>query len=79
MPARVLNELMVLKAVQTLKITENEINGALERRAADLERIALSQINIPSVYAMPLIGRSTRTKSRLRYVMTSPYTLQLVW
>ena len=78
-PARVLNELMVLKAVQTLKITENEINGALERRAADLERIALSQINIPSVYAMPLIGRSTRTKSRLRYVMTSPYTLQLVW
>lgn len=78
-PARVLNELMVLKAVQTLKITENEINGALERRAADLERIALSQINIPSVYAMPLIGRSTRTKSRLRYVITSPYTLQLVW
>lgn len=78
-PDRVLNELMVLKAVQTLKITENEINGALERRAADLERIALSQINIPSVYAMPLIGRSTRTKSRLRYVMTSPYTLQLVW
>ena len=78
-PARVLNELMVLKAVQTLKITENEINGALERRAADLERIALRQINIPSVYAMPLIGRSTRTKSRLRYVMTSPYTLQLVW
>lgn len=78
-PARVLNELMVLKAAQTLKITENEVNGALERRAADLERIALNQINMPSVYAMPLIGRSTRTKSRLRYVLTSPYTLQLVW
>lgn len=78
-PSRVLDELMVLKAAQTIKITENEVNGALERRAADLERMALSQINIPSVYAMPLIGRSTRTKSRLRYLMTSPYTLQLVW
>lgn len=78
-PSRVLDELMVLKAAQTIKITENEINGALERRAADLERMALSQINMPSVYAMPLIGRSTRTKSRLRYVLTAPYTLQLVW
>lgn len=78
-PSKALDELMVLKAAQTIKITENEINGALERRAADMERIALSQINIPSVYAMPLIGRSTRTKSRLRYLMTSPYTLQLVW
>lgn len=78
-PSKALDELMVLKAAQTIKITENEINGALERRAADMERIALSQINIPSVYAMPLIGRSSRTKSRLRYLMTSPYTLQLVW
>lgn len=78
-PSKALDELLVLKAAQTIKITENEVNGALERRAADMERIALSQINIPSVYAMPLIGRSTRTKSRLRYVMTSPYTLQLVW
>lgn len=78
-PSKALDELLVLKAAQTIKITENEINGALERRAADMERIALSQINIPSVYAMPLIGRSTRTKSRLRYLMTSPYTLQLVW
>lgn len=78
-PSRVLDELLVLKAAQTLKITEAEVNGALERRAADLEQMAKSQINIPSVYAMPLIGRATRTKSRLRYVMTSPYTLQLVW
>ena len=78
-PSKALNELMVLKAAQSIKITENEVNGALERRAADMERIALGQINIPSVYAMPLIGRSTRTKSRLRYIMTSPYTLQLVW
>lgn len=78
-PSRVLDELMVLKAAQTIKITENEVNGALERRTSDLERMALSQINIPSVYAMPLIGRSTRTKSRLRYLMTSPYTIQLVW
>lgn len=78
-PSKALNELMVLKAAQTIKVTENEVNGALERRAADMERIALGQINIPSVYAMPLIGRSTRTKSRLRYIMTSPYTLQLVW
>ena len=78
-PSKALDELMVLKAAQTIKITENEVNGALERRAADLERIALGQINIPSVYAMPLIGRSTRTKSRLRYLITSPYTLQLVW
>ena len=78
-PSKALNELMVLKAAQTIKIAENEVNGALERRAADMERIALGQINIPSVYAMPLIGRSTRTKSRLRYIMTSPYTLQLVW
>jgi hypothetical protein len=78
-PSKALNELMVLKAAQTIKVTENEVNGALERRASDMERIALGQINIPSVYAMPLIGRSTRTKSRLRYIMTSPYTLQLVW
>jgi hypothetical protein len=78
-PSKALNELMVLKAAQTIKIAENEVNGALERRAADMERIALGQINIPSVYAMPLIGRSTRTKSRLRYLITSPYTLQLVW
>jgi hypothetical protein len=78
-PSKALNELMVLKAAQSVKITENEVNGALERRAADMERIALGQINIPSVYAMPLIGRSSRTKSRLRYIVTSPYTLQLVW
>ena len=50
-PSKALNELMVLKAAQTIKITENEVNGALERRAADMERIALGQINIPSVYA----------------------------
>lgn len=78
-PSRVLDELLVLKASQTLKITENEVNNAMERRAAELEQMAKSQINVPSVYAMPMIGRSTRTKSRLRYVMTSPYTLQLVW
>lgn len=78
-PSKALNELMVLKAAQSIKITENEVNGALERRASDMERIALGQINIPSVYAMPLIGRASRTKSRLRYLITSPYTLQLVW
>ena len=78
-PANVLDELMVLKAVQTIKITENEINNALERRVAELGQMARSQINIPSVYAMPLIGRATRTKSQLRYMLTSPYTLQLVW
>lgn len=78
-PNQVLDELMVLKAVQTIKITENEINNALERRVADLTKMAQSQINIPSAYAMPMLGRSTRTKSRLRYMLTSPYTIQLVW
>jgi hypothetical protein len=73
------NELMVLKAAKTVKITENDISNAIEMRAAELDRIVRSQINIPSAYAMPLMGRGWRTKSRLRYVLTSPYTMQVVW
>lgn len=78
-PDYAVNELMVLKAGKTIKITENDVSPALEQRAAELERIVKSQINIPSAYAMPMTGRGWRTTSRLRYAMTGPYQVQVVW
>ena len=78
-PSRVLDDLMCIRAAQALKIAEGEVNAALERRAVDLQRLAADQLNIPNVHAMPLSARRLRTKSRFRYVMSNPYTLQLVY
>jgi hypothetical protein len=71
-----LDKLMVAIAASELKIVDAEVLGGLEARKAELVRAVEGLSNVPGWSVLPM---TPRRQASLRYMMTAPDTLQLVY